>query len=136
VSLEPRVIFFSVRSAQEKIDRLTEVALEYFQKKERLLFFVEDDRGLQFVDDLLWSYPKESFLPHSIASEDTKEWIAITKGKINLTQAKTAFNLCSTPLLVEMALIYDFEDQTNPQKQMRSQIRFEAYRKANLITIN
>ena len=133
---EPRAIFFSVRSAQEKIDRLIQTALEYFQKKERLLFFVEDDRGLQFVDDLLWSYPKESFLPHSIASEDSQEWITITKGKTNVTQTKVAFNLCSTPLLVEMAVIYDFEDQTTPQKQMLSQLRFEAYRKANLITIN
>jgi DNA polymerase IIIc chi subunit len=123
---EPRVIFFSVRSTQEKVDRIVQTALSHFRRKEHLLFFAEDDRALHFIDDLLWSHPREGFLPHAI--DPKKEWIGITKQKTLPPDVKYAFNLCPTPLLLEVPLVYDFEDLTSPQKQLLSHMRFEAYK--------
>lgn len=127
-----RTVFFQVRTAQDKINRIIEASHFHFLKKEHLLFFVEDDRSLRYIDDLLWSLPKESFLPHQILSQKPEEeLIAITKEKINLNNTKIAFNLCLTPLLIDIPFIYDFEDLSTPNRQMLSQIRFNAYKTAH-----
>lgn len=124
------VVLFQIQTAQEKLLRIVETCRNHFSKKERLILFAEDDRALQFVDELLWSTPRESFLPHRIASERCTDLLALTKSKTNWNESKIALNLCPTPLLLEIPCIYDFEDKTTPQKQMLSQMRFEAYKQA------
>lgn len=60
----------------------------------------------------------------------SEEWIAISRVKENLNQAKIAFNLCSTPLFIggPFRIIYDFEDLTTPNKQNLSSLRFDSYK--------
>ncbi len=129
-----RVIFFQVKEAKAKLSCLLEMATAHFAKKEPLLIFVEDEKTALYVDDLLWKLPPTSFLPHAIVTEGSTELVAITHGKANLTQAKIAFNLCSTPLLVEgpFRILYDFEDLTSPSKKQLSELRFDAYKRARL----
>ena len=127
------VVFFQVFNTALKLKRITETARFHFGKKESLLFFVEDDKALHFVDELLWKLPETSFLPHSVAEQKTIERIAITKAKLNLNSAAFAFNLCSTPLMVPgFKIIYDFEDLTAPNKKSLSSLRFNAYRAAKM----
>lgn len=107
---------------------MAETAQLHFQKKEKLLLFVEDEKAQKFVDELLWKFPATSFLPHVISDSETEEWIVISRTKQNLNGAKNAFNLCSTPLLLPFRLIYDFEDLTASNKQTLSNLRFDAYK--------
>ncbi|MEL7432170.1 MAG: DNA polymerase III subunit chi [Chlamydiota bacterium] len=125
-----RVLFFPVNTPKEKILKLLEVTRGHFRKKEHLLFQVSDEKSAHFLDDLLWKAPPESFLPHLIVEEETAEWIAITKMKKNLNNARYVFNLCPTPFLLQgpCELIYEFEDKSSPNRQMLSKKRFEAYR--------
>ncbi len=128
----PRVIFYQVKDNGAKLQRIIETAKTHFVKKEPLLIFVEDARSQQFVDELLWKSPETSFLPHAAADDLTSELIVITKAKANLNQAKAAFNLCPTPLLIEgpFKIIYEFEDMTNLVKKNLSSLRFDAYKQA------
>lgn len=123
-----RVILFQVRDPKLKLKRVAEAAQEHFFRKERIALICEDEKTAQFVDDLLWKLPP--FLPHTLAP--TQEPVAITWEKINPNEARVAFNLCSTPLLMEgpWRLIYDFEDLTSPAKRTLSELRFDAYKKA------
>ena len=132
---QPRIVFFQVRDVASKLKRIAETAKAHFEKKERFLIFVEDAKAQDFVDELLWKSPESSFLPHSAADEETKDWIAITKGKRNINGARIAFNLCSTPLLIEgpFRIIYDFEDLTAPNKKNLSSLRFDRYKEAHLL---
>lgn len=128
-----RAIFFQVRSNLEKVRMICETAKSHFEKKDPLLILVEDEKAKTYVDELLWKFPEESFLPHSTADEPTQDLIVITKTKKNLNQAKAFFNLCSTPLLFEeLSLLYEFEDLTNPSKNKLSALRFDAYKKRGL----
>lgn len=129
---QPRVIFFTVRSAQEKVERLTATAQSYFEKKEPFLILVDDEKAEQYLDDLLWRYPSFSFLPHSLGKEDR---VTISREKKNLNHAKFVFNLCSTPLLMEgpFQIIYDYEDLSFPGKTQLFSLRFEAYKKAHFL---
>lgn len=128
-----RVVFFQVRQPKEKIDRLIEAVTAHFEKGDRILLFVEDEKTQHFVDDLLWKTPATSFLPHCISDFQTQERIVITRMKANINDAKYAFNLCSTPLLLDppFKILYDYEDLTSPAKQQSSAIRFDAYKKAS-----
>jgi DNA polymerase-3 subunit chi len=123
----PRVIFFQVRDNGTKLKRIVETAQTHFELKEHLLFFTEDEKSQTFVDELLW---KSHFLPHLATDLPTSDYIAITKVKKNLNTARIAFNLCSTPLLLNnFRMIYDFEDLTAPNKQQLSTLKFDAYKR-------
>jgi len=132
--LPARVVLFQVRQANLKVAKLVQTAGAHFEKKEHLLIVVEDEKTMLYVDELLWKVPPTSFLPHMIAENNTTAFVAITKNRVNVNQAKFAFNLCSTPLLIEgIRLIYDYEDLTSPLKQQLSSVRFDAYKKAGCL---
>jgi DNA polymerase IIIc chi subunit len=130
-----RVIFFQVRDAASKIQSICQTALSHFEKQEPFIIFVEDLKAQEFVDEILWKIPERGFLPHIISDEATKDFIAITKTKSNVNQARIAFNLCSTPLLIDspFRIIYDFEDLSNPHKNKLSSLRFDAYKSAHFL---
>ena len=134
-SSDTRVVFFQVRDTASKLRRIVETAQSHFEKKEPFLILVEDEKSQKFVDELLWKLPETSFLPHLLADEPTTNPLVITKAKKNLNQAKVAFNLCSTPLLIEgpFRIIYEFEDLTAPNKKNLSSLRFDAYKQEKFL---
>lgn len=132
--LPSRVVLFQVRQANLKVAKLIQTIGAHFEKKEHILIVVEDEKTMLYVDELLWKMPPTSFLPHAVAENNTSAFVAITKSRVNVNQAKFAFNLCPTPLLIEgIRLIYDFEDLTSPLKQQLSTVRFDAYKKAGCL---
>lgn len=130
-----RVVFFQVKEAAAKLKCICETAAACFNRREHLIIFVEDAKAQDYVNDLLWKFPETSFLPHAASDEATRDFIAITKLKTNVNDAKIAFNLCPTPLLIgsPFRIIYDFEDLTHPSKNKLSSIRFDAYKAANCL---
>jgi DNA polymerase IIIc chi subunit len=134
-SSNTRVVFFLVRDNSSKLKKIAETALAHFEKKEPFLILVEDERSQQFVDELLWKLPETSFLPHIAADEPTTDRIAICKSKKNVNNARIAFNLCPTPLLIEgpFRIIYEFEDLSAPNKKNLSSLRFDAYKQAGYL---
>jgi len=124
-----RVIFFQIHNNRSKLEKITQLSKEHFLKKENFLLMVSDLSSAEYVDELLWKLPAESFLPHFVASKSIEEKVVITPKRENLNQAKYIFNLCPTPLLWENAkIIYEFEDLTQSGKQMLSRKKYEAYK--------
>lgn len=126
-----RVVLFQVSDPRKKVLRLLETARHHFEKKEPFSIFVEDEKALLYVDQLLWSTPEESFLPHTPTDKPIGDLLVITREKKVFNGAKAVFNLCSTPLLIEgpFRILYDFEDLTTPSRAKLSNLRFEAYKK-------
>ncbi len=127
-----RVVFFQVQDSASKLKKIVESAQYHFERKEPILILVEDARSQEFVDELLWKLPESSFLPHIAADTPVPDLVAVSKAKFNVNQAKAAFNLCPTPLLIEgpFRIIYEFEDLTSPAKKSLSSIRYDAYKQA------
>ena len=129
--INARAVFFQVRQPTEKLTRLTATCADHFEKKEPIIIFVEDEKGAQYVDELLWKFPSTAFLPHTVEGED---FITITSVKKKFGDPKIAFNLCSTPLLLEgFKIVYDFEDLTSPSKKQLAALRFDAYKQAGYL---
>lgn len=133
MNFETRVIFFQIQESRQKLKILTETVRSHFEKKEPILLFVEEEKALNFVDELLWKEPRTSFLPHGIFEMPTHELVVITKGKKNLNQAHIAFNLCTTPLFLQepLKILYEFEDLSSPSKKKFSLERFTSYKSAH-----
>ncbi len=133
--MSTRVIFFQIRETASKLKLICETAQAHFEKKEHFIIFVEDAKAQDFVNELLWKNPDTSFLPHASTDDTSKEFIVVTKTKNNVNEAKVAFNLCSTPLLIAtpFRMIYEFEDLTHPNKNKLSSLRFDAYKAAEFM---
>ncbi len=130
-----RVIFFQVQNPSAKLKFLCESVQSHFEKKDLFLILAEDAKAQEFTDIFLWKTPPSSFLPHVATDEKTEAFVAITKTKNNVNQARVAFNLCSTPLLIQtpFRIIYEFEDLTSPSKNRLSSLRFNAYKEEGFL---
>ncbi len=124
-----KVTFFQVRSALEKQKKLVQIAQEYFEKKMPLLFKLESEEGIKYLDELLWRFPKESFLPHFISNAPSKELIILTLSDHNPNQSQTVFNLKKDPILeTSFHQIYTFEDLSSSLKNQIAQRHYHFYK--------
>lgn len=116
-----KVVFFTVKTAIEKLHTIVHVAQEYLEKKEALLILVPDQAALDFVDELLWRLPEEGFIPHPTSfiqiESETKEAVAI-------------FNLKPSAFLGGSYTIFELEDYTSVEKLQLSKQRYAAYKDA------
>lgn len=124
-----KVIFIPVKDNQAKCQALVVIAQRYFSTGTRLIFSVASDEIASYVDQLLWKFPTESFLPHAILSHSSAELIVITTLLENLNQAPVLFNLRpeANPLAVQLAITYEFMDYSHPEKLEQSNRRREIY---------
>jgi len=109
-----RVNFIQVSSNQMKLSKIAQTASSYFEKKEPIIFKVPHQNAIEYIDLLLWRYPKDSFLPHRLSDSPCDDLIVITSSSENLNQARSIFNLTKDPIDNESDFfthIYEFEDK-------------------------
>lgn len=121
-----QVIFYSLHSNSIKLQKLSEIASLHFLKKEPLLFLVKDATSLEFIDNLLWGFPPESFLPHP------NRYIEMSLQL--LPQFSCVFNLQPSALSTTESIktIYEFEDHSCIEKLQLSKQKYREYREKNL----
>ena len=127
--------FLEVLDPNAKMRKLCETIHHHYLQHHKVLITVATEEAARYVDDLLWRYPKENFLPHQIVQSKTSSRIAITQKLENLNQAEILFNLCplATPIWQQFQTIYELLDKTHPEKLRQSEERREAYRKLGLL---
>lgn len=124
-----RVVFFQIKFTQQKLQKIIEVTKRHFLQKENFLIVTGEEKSASYVDDLLWKYSPSSFLPHSIDTQLSQDKIVITYKRENLNQASYVFNLCPNALVLEEPkVIYEFEDLSQPGKQILSRKKCAFYR--------
>ncbi|MFA6915880.1 MAG: DNA polymerase III subunit chi [Parachlamydiales bacterium] len=127
------VTFFTVTTTAHKKECISAIAREYALKGKNLQFIVEDDNVAKFVDQLLWSFPAESFLPHTLKKVPSIEKIAIfTKNDPKWPKAETTFNLLSAPLENESGDVLELLDKTDAAKEAASQSKLQHYKNAGI----
>jgi DNA polymerase IIIc chi subunit len=124
-----KVIFLSVQNSEEKLKKITQIARYHFFRQEKLLFLASNDESAQYIDDLLWKMPIESFIIHTISDVQTDDGLVITKKRENINNAYHIFNLTYSPLfdIPLCSLIYELEDQTSLEKKEISEKKYKAY---------
>jgi DNA polymerase-3 subunit chi len=131
------VTFFQVKKNQEKLSKICATAQDHFERKVPLIIKAPKS-AIEFIDDLLWNHPKDSFLPHAKHQEDPSSLIIITDTDERTNQATAIFNLTPYALLHDkVTTLYEFEDSSITEKLKASKERYQAYRQAgcHIITI-
>ena len=125
----PKVIFFQVNKTQDKFLKIAKIAKMHFDNKRPLLFITPNETVQKYVDDLLWSEPKFSFLPHISSDIPVDDLIVITKKMINPNESNYIFNLTTIPLLnMDFSIIYELDDHLDRKKALFSKNKFKTYR--------
>lgn len=137
------VYFWIVRDVQKKLATVCHLVARHFARKERVLVMTPSIQAAQYVDQLLWSNPPDSFVPHALSTEALEAAVVVTYpkegvegGKIeNLNQAQVLINLCPTisTLVGTTASLHELFDQTDAEKQRLSQERYAAYEAAGFL---
>ena len=131
-----KVTFYRVKDNTAKLHLICSKAQEAFLHEKRLLIVVPTFEAAQYIDALLWRYPEEGFIPHSISDTLTSDWIAITtQQNQNVNETTLLFNLCSSisPLYQNLEQIFELFDDTHPQKAELSRQRMQLYQTNGLL---
>lgn len=129
----PFVQFHSVSDNNSKLNKIAHTVHNHFNKHESVLIYVPSDEAAAFINQLLWKFPHDSFLPHVIAKGPVDEKVAITTIAANINKASVLINLVSSipEHASEFSIIHELMDLTHPAKEELSKKRLEEYSKKN-----
>jgi DNA polymerase-3 subunit chi len=129
-----KITFLKVHDNQKKVQRLVEVIHHHFYKGDRILVVVPNAAAGKFIDDLLWSTPPESFLPHVMTEAPTAEQLVVTQKRENLNRSAVVINLTAGIWEESVDILYELMDRTSKDKEILSQNKINQYG-ADLVTI-
>ncbi len=126
----PEITFLPVKDNQTKIRTICQTIQHHYDAGESILITTANQEAAKFVDELLWRFPQESFLPHVYTLKPTKSKIAVTTKQENLNQSTVLFNLCphACPIYNQFQHVYELFDETHPEKRRLSEERKTTYR--------
>lgn len=132
----PVIIFLKAPDNASKMAHICMTIQSHFDQGHRVLITVPSMEAAHYVDQLLWRYPEESFLPHVISQKPLKESVLITTEQENLNQATVLFNLCpaASPICAQFTTVYELFDETHLEKLRLSEIRHKAYQAQGFMT--
>ena len=125
----PDVIFFEVKDSTNKQWCISETIQVLYDKGHSVMICTPSLTAAQYVDDLLWRMPMDSFIPHGISHIPTLEKIVISTHSKNLNKAEILFNLGPSIVSEGYVTIYEFMDLTHPDKTQVSIKKKELYEK-------
>jgi len=122
-----KVIFFETKRSSQKLDKIIGAAHYHFKSDNKLLILTPNEKVSEFVQELLWKEPKDSFLPHNTDENDV---IVISHEKKFLEKPiHYIFNLTDIPLdlFSPKRTIYEFDDVVNETKKKIAKEKFQFY---------
>lgn len=134
---KPQVIFFTVQNASEKIQVIQKTIQTHIQNKENIKILVPDFTTLDFLSNVLWTLPKESFLPHSCSlPQPFQDRVLLTTPPLaEEDNYPFVFNLCPQPQSIPSGVktLYELEDIKQSQKISIFQEKIQYYKNKNYI---
>jgi len=121
--------FLKVHDNASKLQAVLSTIQRLFRERKRVLISVPNSEAAQYLDEILWKMPPESFIPHAIVNQNCDELVAITTLHANFNKATVLINLCPTisPLTSQFEQVFDLDDQTHPSKAKLTAERKQAY---------
>lgn len=102
----------------------------FYRQNQRVFIYTEDEKDAEQVDELLWSFDSDSFVPHNLAGEGPKQGAAVEiSHKAPRGRRPVLINLSNTvpDFANQFHLIVDFVPSDETLKQLARE-RFKACR--------
>lgn len=128
--------FIELRSAEEKVPQVCARAAFHFERGETVAIHTDDPAEADEIDDRLWSFRQNSFVPHvqrGEAAEPVIEPVIIFEGEPAGLEADVLVvaSADSAPAWAErFAHVYDFAQVYDEKLRNAARRRFAAYKEA------
>jgi DNA polymerase-3 subunit chi len=95
-SQQSQVDFYLLADSQLSADHLAcRLAMMAWEHQQAVFVVANSDSHIKKLDELMWQYPPDRFLPHSTANSDGAEKAPVSIGKsVDLKTAGVVINLC------------------------------------------
>jgi DNA polymerase IIIc chi subunit len=129
-----QVCFLKVSDMQTKVGRITAVIHQHYQRGDKILIRVDNGAAETFLDDLLWTTPEASYLPHVVTHSHSDAHVVITTATRNLNAASVLVNLGAHAAASQegFSTIYDLADISSAEKQQLAHARYLEYQRQRL----
>jgi DNA polymerase-3 subunit chi len=126
-------IFFVRLERQNKALHVGRLADICFNRGQRVLIVVANEEMAKSLDRYLWTFKKDSFLPHLVHQnnyETCDDAIVISTVEYNPNKADVLICVspCSLSFFKEFQFVYDFAETYDPQLADAARERFRFYR--------
>jgi DNA polymerase-3 subunit chi len=130
------ITFIKVHDNKQKLAAICNLVFKYFMEGEKISILTASSEAAHYIDELLYNMQQESFLPHSIETNASKERIVITTEPKNFNGASVLINLAPElhPFCKEFAAVFDLYDCTHPTKEELSKKRLAASSQLGLVS--
>ncbi|WP_448568034.1 DNA polymerase III subunit chi [Thalassotalea ganghwensis] len=135
--MNTQVMFYILNQATDHQDPLALAKLHvcfqaafYYRQNQRVYIYTENQEQAHQIDELLWSFEPESFVPHNLVGEGPKQGAAVEIGwQAPRGRRPVLINLTSTVpnFAHQFSQIIDFVPQDEQLKQLARE-RFKGYR--------
>ncbi|PKN11987.1 MAG: DNA polymerase III subunit chi [Deltaproteobacteria bacterium HGW-Deltaproteobacteria-4] len=135
---ERRAEFVRLRKS-ERARHLFELAVEFYNSGQRVLILVaDDDQGVK-LDHFLWTWKRDSFLPHAFdngAVECLGDPIVIASTERNANASRVVILGRPAPLnfLRQFDTVIDFAETYDEELAAASRKRYRVYQEAGFVT--
>lgn len=128
---KPYVVFIELKIASK--NRYTcDIAEKLYDNGISVTIFTNDTRSATQLDDLLWTWKQESFVPHSVVQqkENASDPVLITHEteKLPQTDALILYDPLPREALADYKLILDFAEIYHSEKKLESRKRYKILR--------
>jgi DNA polymerase IIIc chi subunit len=123
-----KIICLQASSPKEKIHKILSTVHEHYESKKPLLLKTDNKETTDYLDKLLWEYPKDSFLPHSL-SFSPESIITISSSLTVNPTVYSIFNFTKEALIhfPFLSKIYEIEDLTSLERKQIFEKKYKDY---------
>ena len=113
--------------------RLFELVEDAYNRREKVLIFVQNEERAASLDRTIWIMKQESFIPHRIFGQndpDPQVPIGIAMTEINPVEARIliADGHCGLDFACGFDIVHEFVNRSSPEIQEACRDRFREYR--------
>ncbi|XQW85594.1 DNA polymerase III subunit chi [Thalassotalea piscium] len=135
--MKTNVMFYILEQVNTNADPLALVKLHacfqaahFYRQNQRVFIYTQDQAQAHDIDELLWSFEPDSFVPHNLVGEGPKSGAAVEiSWQVPASRRPVLINLTSTVpnFAHQFSQIVDFVPSDDALKQLARE-RFKGYR--------
>lgn len=128
-----QVVFYQLADDNQLAEQVCDIAAKAFSQKQKLLVYCASQKEAEQVDELLWQFPADRFIPHNLYGEGPAAGtpLEICWSAEQLSRRALVVNMSAEVIQAhsQYQKIIDFVPQAEEAKQA-ARLRYKQYQQA------
>lgn len=126
--MELKHIYFVELSVDKKAAFVCDIAEKLFKENNSVHIYCKEKRDLNRLDQLLWTWKQDSFVPHALVETAGDEPVYLSAGVDQLPggDALVMFDPVEQDVIKKYKYVVDFAETFDNAKKQESRVRYKA----------